>query len=111
MGQYKAEPRIGGGSSAADNALQYTSSDVSQYNRYMVEAITTAVDVEVSIDGTNWTTDAVFVQTLGAATSATWVNAIPAGDIGIVHGCFSKIRVRQAAAGGASSCRVMHYSE
>jgi len=99
--KYVAASTTGG-----DNAVVYTSGDVSMFNYHVIESITTAHDVEASIDGTNF----VLVYTEDTQNVANTVMAItiPAGEFGILKGKFKKIRVLQDGAGAASSVRVLH---
>lgn len=89
-----------------DNAVVYTSDDVSWANYHVIESITTAHDVEASIDGTNFTL--VYTYDTANVSDAVLAITIPAGEFGILKGKFKKIRVLQDGAGAASSIRVLH---
>ena len=55
------------GSCTEDNEVLITTGDVSRYTECAVISTTGAVDIYVSIDGSNYTTDAVALVDLGAA--------------------------------------------
>jgi hypothetical protein len=86
-----------GTAGAADNALIYTSGDVSAYNiHYIFVSGTNSADVEVSFDGTNYSS-AVSVLLADDVTTGGGIKAItiPTGKVGILEGKFKNIRVRQ----------------
>ena len=80
-----------------DNAVVYTSGDVSSYNIHVIEntSATDPVDVYISIDGTNFLASASAVRLHDATTSGTYVVTIPAGDVGILDGNGSGIKVKK----------------
>jgi len=98
----------GGSTTDGDNGVTYTSGDVSRFNYHAVEAITVAQDVYVSLDGTNFIATPVYLDDMNQASKDVVFNAIPAGEFGVIRGKFKAIKVLQAGAGAASSCRVLH---
>jgi len=100
---------LGGGTGAADNAVQYTSPDVSWANYHAIEAVTTACDVYVTLDGTNWNAKPCFLSPIHSdPVLAADENEVTIAEIWILRGKFANIRVLQKGAGGSSACRVLH---
>ena len=98
---------------AADNAVLYTSPDVSKYNYHIIENESGAtVDVFVSVDGTNYSTAAASVVLVDDVTTGGGIAVIEIANdkIGILRGKFRKIRVIQKGAGTATAggVRVAH---
>jgi len=86
-----------GTNGAADNAVIYTSPDVSMYNYHTIKVSgTNSADVQVTLDGTNWTT-AVAVELADNVTTGGGVKvlSIPTGKVGVLRGKFRGIRVLQ----------------
>jgi len=101
---------------AADNAVLYTSLDVSKYNYHIIENESGAtVDVFVSVDGTNYSTAAASVVLVDDVTTGGGIAVIDIADnkIGVLRGKFRKVRVIQKGAGTAviSGVRVAHAVE
>jgi hypothetical protein len=99
---------------AADNAVLYTSTDISFFNYHIIENFATstaAIDVYVSLDGTNFNATAVGVQLADdVSAGGTNVITIPIGKIGILHkpaGKVVKIQCLQDGAGAADG-RILH---
>lgn len=93
-----------GTAGAADNALIYTSGNVSRFNYHTISVTgTDPADVEVTLDGSTWN----IVSTLLADDVTTGggikVITIPTGKLGILHGKFKQIRVRQDGATDADA--------
>ena len=98
---------------AADNAVLYTSPDVSKYNYHIIEnASDETVDVWVSVDGTNYAAVAASVLLINDVTTGGGINVIdlPTDTTGILRGMFKKVRVLQKGAGtpAAGEIRVAH---
>lgn len=84
-----------GSATPADNVVIYTSPDVHVYNVHYIHVTgSNAADVEVTFDGTNWST-AVGVFIMDNATDALVDVSIPAGKIGRLDGKYKQIRVKQ----------------
>ena len=86
-----------GTNGAADNAVIYTSPNVSRYNYHTIKVSgTNSADVQVTLDGTNWTT-AVAVELADNVTTGGGVKvlSIPTGKVGVLRGKFRGIRVLQ----------------
>lgn len=95
-----------GAAGGADNAVIYTSGDVSMYNTHYVQATAGTVDVDVTLDGTNWIA-AVAGRSLVATASTTHVVDAASGVCLEIKGKFKKIRVLQKGA-TASNARGAH---
>jgi hypothetical protein len=95
-----------GAAGAADNAVIYLSPDVSAYNVHYVEATAGTVDVDVSIDGTNFIAAAAGVSLI-TTTPATRVVEAASGVCLEIRGKFKAIRVNQKGA-TASNARGAH---
>jgi hypothetical protein len=95
-----------GAAGGADNAVIYTSPDVSAYNVHYIEATAGTIDVDVSLDGTNWIA-AVAGVSLITTTPATRVVEAASGVCLEIRGKFKAIRVNQKGA-TASNARGAH---
>lgn len=95
-----------GAAGAADNAVIYQSPDVSAYNVHYVEATAGTIDVDASLDGTNWIA-AIAGVSLITTTPATRVVEAASGVCLEVRGKFKAIRVLQKGA-TASNARGAH---
>ncbi len=95
-----------GAAGAADNAVVYTSPDVSAYNVHYIECTAGTVDIDVSLDGTNWIA-AVAGVSLVTTTPATRVVEAANGVCLEVRGKFKAIRVNQKGV-TASNARGAH---
>lgn len=89
-----------------DNDVVYTSPDVSGYNVHYIEAIAGTIDIDVTLDGTNWI-PAVAAVSLVTTTPATRVVEAASGVCLELRGKFKKIRVLQKGA-VASNARGAH---
>ena len=96
---------------AADNAILYTSADISMYNYHIIENTDTSVplDIYVSIDGTNFNPTAATVELLDDVTTGGGIKvvSIPTLKIGVLKGKFAKIRCLQVGAGTCDG-RILH---
>ena len=97
---------------AADNAVLYTSTDVSMYNYHAIENFATssaAMDVYVSLDGTNFNATAVSTRLMDDVTTGDGINVItiPVGKIGVFNFKVAKIQILQDGAGAADG-RILH---
>lgn len=91
------------GTGTNDNDLLFTTGDVSKYERCWIMSITGTVDLEVSLDGTNFTTAAVSIQDFGATSNDLVLVTVANRLYGVPVGGIRKIRVRQAGATAASA--------
>lgn len=91
-----------------DNDVVYTSRDVSDYNLHVIECTDGTVDIDISTDGTNFTS-AVAVRNVKGANSTTFVVDAIAASVPVVElrGRFKTIRVLQKGA-TASNARGSH---
>lgn len=80
-----------------DDAVVYLSDDVSDYDTCIIECTAGTVDVDVSLDGTNWLAT-VAARSLKATAQTTFVTSIASGGAIEVAGHYKLIRVLQAGA-------------
>jgi len=80
-----------------DNDIVIQTEDVSIFNTHMLFSTAGAMDVEVSFDGTNYSSAALSLADLGAA-STNPVLVTVAGRVYGFRGTYRKIRVRQNGA-------------
>ena len=90
----------------SDNDVIYTSPDVSGYNVHYVQATAGTIDIDVTLDGTNWIA-AVAAVSLITTTPATRVVEAASGVCLELKGKFKRIRVLQKGA-TASNARGAH---
>lgn len=90
------------GTGTNDNDLLFTSGDMSRFDACVLMSTTGAVDVEVSLDGTNYSTAALSLQDFGATSNDPVLVTVAARVYGFV-GKYSKVRVRQNGATGATA--------
>lgn len=82
------------GTASADNALLFTSGDIVRFDGCMLMSPDGAVDVEGTLDGTNWTTAVIHLQDMGS-TSVDPVLVTAADRMYFVPGKYRFLRVRQ----------------
>ena len=90
------------GTGANNDDILFTSEDVSQYSGFTLMSTTGAVDVFVSLDGTNFATAALSLQDLGATDNLP-VLVTAAGRVYGFVGKFRKVRVMQNGATAAAA--------
>ena len=95
-----------GSAGTNDNDVVYTANDVSMYNTHYVECTAGTVDVDVSIDGTNWIA-AVVGRNIATTGVFTQVNEAASGVCLEIIGKYRKLRVNQKGA-TASNARIAH---
>lgn len=94
------------GSNTDDNSVLLTTGDLTNYNEHIIHSTAGAVDVEVTVDGTNWTSSAtapIAMQDMTATASATFVTVTAAGKVYKLIGKFKKIRLVQNGATAATA--------
>lgn len=87
---------------AADNAVLYTSPDVSKFNYHIIDNRSgETVDVFVSVDGTNYSTTAASLELINDVTAGGPTKNIDLAttETGILRGKFRNIRIDQKGAG------------
>lgn len=89
-----------------DNDVIYTSVDISEYNTHYVEATAGTIDVDASIDGTNWIA-AVVGRNVVTTGVFTQVAEAASGVCLEIKGIYKKLRVNQKGA-VASNARISH---
>ena len=83
-----------GTAGAADNAVIYTSGDVSMYNYHTITVSgTSPSDVYVSVDGTTYDLMAVHLTDDVTTGGGVKVVTIPTGKTGFFHGKYKNVRV------------------
>lgn len=85
----------------ADNEVAFTTGQVGRYNTFMLLSTAGAVDVLVSLDGTNYSTAALSLVDLGAADSLPVLTTV-AGRVYGFRGKYSKVKVLQNGATGVT---------
>lgn len=89
-----------GGAGSATNDVIYTSGDVKQYNTLKIHNNSSAiVDVEVSLDGTNFVADQAAMRNIGDTAMDTYKVVCSAGSCCVLSGKWAKVRVLQSGAG------------
>lgn len=98
--------RYKAGTGASDNDVIVQSEDVSAYREFLLMSTAGALDVFVSLDGTNYATAQLSLIDLGANTSDP-VLVTAANRVYGFFGTFAKIRVLQnGATAGANVCLI-----
>lgn len=95
-----------GSAGTNDNDVVYTSGTIDTYNTHYVEATAGTVDVDVSIDGTNWIA-AVVGRNVATTGVFTQVADAASGVCLEIKGVYKKLRVNQKGA-TASNARITH---
>lgn len=86
------------GSGTNDNDVVFETGDVSRYRTFTLHSANGAMDVNVSLDGTNYSATVVYLKDLSSASLTTTVALTAAGKVYQLEGCFSKIKVLQNGA-------------
>lgn len=93
-----------------DNDVVIQTDDVTAFNTFLLQSTGGAMDVFVSLDGTNYSTAALSLTDLGATTSDPVVVTAANRTYGF-RGSFAAIRVLQNGAGAvANACLTCAYS-
>ena len=95
---------------AADNAVLYTSPDVSKFNYHIIDNRSgESVDIWVSVDGTNYAQTAASVRLIDDVTTGDGVNVIDIATTktGILRGKFRNVRVIQKGAGSPAAGEIV----
>lgn len=90
------------GSGANDNDLLFTTNDLSRFDACVLMSTTGAVDVEVTLDGSNWSTAPLSLQDFGATDTAP-VLVTAALRVYAFVGKYRKVRIRQNGATAAAA--------
>lgn len=90
------------GSASADNALLFTTGDIIRFDGCMLMSPDGAVDVEGTIDGTNFVTAVIHMQDMGS-TSVDPVLVTAPDRMYFVPGKYIALRVRQNGATASSA--------
>ena len=95
---------------AADNAVLYTSPDVSKFNYHIFDNTSgETVDIWVSVDGTNYAATAASVELIDDVTTGGGIKVIEIATTktGILRGKFRNVRVIQKGAGEPAAGEVI----
>lgn len=92
------------GTAASDNDLLFTVNDAREHDAFILMSTDGAVDVEVTLDGTNWSTAPLSLADMGAITTDP-VLVTAADRVYGFRGIFRGVRVR--ANGGAATASLM----
>lgn len=93
MRRNAVEPFTGTGTN--DNDLLFTTSNIEQHDTFQLMSTAGAVDVEVTLDGENWSTAPLALEDQGATASATYVLVTVAARMYRFRGKYRQVRVRQ----------------
>ena len=92
------------GTGTNDNDVLFTSGNLSAYNVHMIQSTVGVVDVEVSLDGTNYTPAAkIALEDMASATPATRVLVTVVNQVYMLRGKYKNIRLVQNGATGATA--------
>lgn len=91
------------GTGTNDNDLLVTSANVEKHSHFTLMSTTGAVDVEVSLDGVNFSTAALAMEDQGATANSTYVLVTVAARVYKWTGKYRVIRVRQNGATAAAA--------
>ena len=94
------------GTGTNDNDVVIQSGDVTGYDTFMLMSTAGAMDVFVSLDGTNYSTAALSIADLGA-TSSTPVVVTVANRVYGFKGSFKAVRVLQNGATGVTAASLV----
>lgn len=89
------------GTGASDNDIIVQTGNVSQFGMFMLSSTAGALDVDVSLNGTDYTTAPLSLTDLGATTSDPVIVTAANRMYGFI-GTFAAIRVRQNGATAAT---------
>lgn len=98
------------GSGTNDNDLLFTTRNVQAHGSFTLMSTAGAVDVEVTLDGTTWSTTALSLEDLGATANTTYVVVTAALRVYQFRGKFTQVRVRQNG-GTAATAHLLCGSE
>lgn len=90
------------GTSASDNELALTATGVEGFSLFQIMTTAGAVDVEVTLDGSNWSTVVMALEDQGATASTTYVVVTAANRLYQFKGKFAGVRLRQNGATGVT---------
>lgn len=83
------------GTGVSDNDVLFTTGNVEKHSMFTLVSATGAVDVFVSVDGTNFTTAALAMEDAGSTAMTTYVVVTAALRVYKFEGKFRLIRVLQ----------------
>lgn len=90
------------GSGTNDNDLLFTTDNIEMCSMFTLMTTAGVADVEITLDGTNWSTVALAMEDQGATANGTYVLVTVANRVFKWQGKYRQIRVRQNGATAAS---------
>lgn len=90
------------GTGVSDNDVLFTVSDARQYDAFILMSSAGAVDIQVTLDGTNWSTAPLSMTDMGAVTTDP-VLVTAANRVYGLRGLFRGLRVLQNGATAATA--------
>lgn len=90
------------GTGTNDNDVMATVADARQYDAFILMSTVGAVDIQVTLDGTNWSTAPLSLTDMGAVTTDP-VLVTAANRVYGFRGVFRGVRVVQNGATGATA--------
>jgi hypothetical protein len=93
-------------SSTADNDVLIQTNDVSRMDSFTLMSTAGAVDVYVTLDGTNYATAPLSLQDFGATTNDPVIETV-AGRVYQFRGKFKAVRVLQKGATNPTACSLL----
>lgn len=91
------------GTGTSDNDLLFTTGNVERHSMFTLMSTAGTVDVEVSLDGTNFSTVALAMEDQGATANGTYAIVTVAARVYKWTGKYRVIRVRQAGAAATAA--------
>jgi hypothetical protein len=98
--------RYAGGSGVSDNDLVVQTGNVAAYDEFILQSTAGAMDVYVSLDGTNYSTAALSLIDMGATTSDPVIESA-ANRTYAFFGTFALIRILQKGATAVAGATLM----
>lgn len=83
------------GTGTNDNDLLFTTSNVEKHSMFTLMSTAGAVDVEISLDGTNFSTAALAMEDQGATANGTYAIVTVAARVYKWMGKYRVVRIRQ----------------
>lgn len=94
------------GTGTTDNSILFTATSMTPYQKHVIHCTAGTVDVEVSLNGTTWTSSAtnpMAMLDMNATASNTYVLTVASGKVALLEGKFASIRVLQNGATAATA--------
>lgn len=95
-----------GGNGGSDNAVVIDATDVSEFDTFLLQSTAGAMDVTVSLDGTNYSTAPLSLADLGATTTDPVIVTAANRTYGF-RGTYRGIKVSQNGATGVANASLI----